>query len=500
MSSSPVESTSKVQSYNLFFEWPSTDPHEVIVTGTFDDWSKSKLLNKTARGFVGNVQVPWDSKVKYKFIVDGKWLLLRGQPTEMDPGGYINNITFTPPKPASTAASPEELHVGAEETAVVSPPEAVVMPVDEVPIVTVPATKDESEAEGSEKPASRLPILPLNSTEHNTVGSAVPPPPDYVLPPSPRASKVIPATGAISETSAAPPPDAPPAQEDVVVSPPEAEDTTVEETPVVTVTAEAKKEEDSPEPDAPNASRISTLPILPLNSTEHNTINNAQSVVVPDFVLPPPPARVPAEAPVNDNKDESAKSLPDGSVTASKPPVEGVSAAQADKDSMGVRDGLKQAQLNAPKGEVNPSAESAPEAKSVPVKEKERPAGDKAKDEIKTQNSSSSSSSSSSSDSSKTKDGATGPLPSPPVTPGKHKRYFSFRRPGSPSPSESPNGSPVRPPLASSPSSRSATMSSKKKRTSFIGKIKEIFHHDHHDDKDSKKKHKSEDEVEKEKV
>ncbi|KAH6915182.1 hypothetical protein BKA70DRAFT_1557495 [Coprinopsis sp. MPI-PUGE-AT-0042] len=495
MYSSPVESTAQDKLYNLFFEWPSTEPYEVIVTGTFDDWSKSKLLNKTARGFVGNVQVPWDSKVKYKFFVDGKWLLLRGQPTEMDPGGYINNIIFTPPKPASTAASPEEVHVGTEEIAVVSPPEAVLMPVAETPVVTVVPLKEEAEAppaaEESDKPASRLPILPLNSTEHNTIanGQAPPAPPDYVLAPSPRASRTLPAADVVPETHPAPE-----AHEDVVISPPEAENKPVDETPVVTVLAEAKKEEASPEPEAQKASRITTLPLLPVNSTEHNTIKDSQAAPVPDFVLPPP-RRTSAAA------DESAKPVADASVTPSNAPVtKDLSAVHADKDSMGELDALKQEQLNGNGEAATASAE--PQAPVVPVPElapkpeaeaKAKSIEEGTKNEAKTPEaahkqdaSSSSSSSSSSSDSSKTtKEIGAAALPSPPVTPpGKHKRYFSFHRPGSPSPSHSTEGTPARPPLSSSPSSRSGT--SKKKRHSFIAKIKEIFHHDH-DDKDPKK-------------
>jgi hypothetical protein len=434
--------------------------------------------------------VPWDSKVKYKFFVDGKWLLLRGQPTEMDPGGYINNIIFTPPKPASAAAapSPEEVHVGTEEIAVVSPPEAVVMPVEQTPVVTVVAREEDAPvAEEPEKPASRLPILPLNSTEHNTIanGQAAPAPPDYVLPPSPRASRTLPTAEVVPPPAAEAHP-VPDVHEDVVISPPEAENKPVDETPVVTVQAEANKEEASPKQDAP--SRITTLPLLPVNSTEHNTINDSQVPAVPDFVLPPPPRAVAQAA-----AEESAKLASDAPVTPSDAPVvEDLSAVQADKDAMGELEALKEEQLNA-NGEVaEAQAPVVPVPESAPKPDSEAKEGAKndVKEEHKKDASSTSSSSSSNSDSTKTnKDaGAGGALPSPPVTPpSKHKRYFSFPRPGSPTPSQGTNSSPpTRPPLTSSPSSRSGTMSGKKKRHSFIAKIKEIFHHDH-DDKDAKK-------------
>ena len=45
------------------------------------------------------IQIPWEQKVKYKFIVDGEWRLHDDQPTEVDPGGFVNNIYTAPAKP-----------------------------------------------------------------------------------------------------------------------------------------------------------------------------------------------------------------------------------------------------------------------------------------------------------------------------------------------------------------------------------------------------------------
>ena len=44
-------------------------------------------------------QIPWKQKIKYKFIVDGKWQVHEDQPTEVDPGGFVNNIYTAPAKP-----------------------------------------------------------------------------------------------------------------------------------------------------------------------------------------------------------------------------------------------------------------------------------------------------------------------------------------------------------------------------------------------------------------
>ncbi|KAH8118531.1 hypothetical protein DFH11DRAFT_1874667 [Phellopilus nigrolimitatus] len=87
--------------YDLNFVWPYSDANDVIVTGTFDGWSSSVHLKRTAAGFEGSVAAPWNSKVLYKFVVDGNWIVLVSQPTEVDPIGNVNNVARTPGKPVS---------------------------------------------------------------------------------------------------------------------------------------------------------------------------------------------------------------------------------------------------------------------------------------------------------------------------------------------------------------------------------------------------------------
>lgn len=63
-------------------------------------WSSSQALTKTPAGFVGRAKVPWDRKILYKFIVDGKWALKNDQPIEVDLGtGFVNHVYISPPKP-----------------------------------------------------------------------------------------------------------------------------------------------------------------------------------------------------------------------------------------------------------------------------------------------------------------------------------------------------------------------------------------------------------------
>ncbi|KAL5508072.1 CRP1 [Sanghuangporus vaninii] len=86
--------------YTLTFDWPHTDAHSVIVTGTFDNWSSSVHLQRSESSFTGSVAVPWDTKILYKFIVNGNWVTHANQPTETDAAGFVNNVVHTPTKPA----------------------------------------------------------------------------------------------------------------------------------------------------------------------------------------------------------------------------------------------------------------------------------------------------------------------------------------------------------------------------------------------------------------
>ncbi|KAK2858550.1 hypothetical protein FQN49_004621 [Arthroderma sp. PD_2] len=54
------------------FRWPH-EANEVVVTGTFDGWSKSVELDRTDAGFEKEVQLKDGDRVLYKFIVDGTW-------------------------------------------------------------------------------------------------------------------------------------------------------------------------------------------------------------------------------------------------------------------------------------------------------------------------------------------------------------------------------------------------------------------------------------------
>ncbi|KAK7060264.1 Cruciform DNA binding protein [Paramarasmius palmivorus] len=86
--------------HQAVLEWPHGGANNVIVTGSFDQWSSSTRLTKQGSTFKGAVSVPWNSKVVYKFIVDGQWLVNDREPTEWDNAGNLNNVYFSPEKPS----------------------------------------------------------------------------------------------------------------------------------------------------------------------------------------------------------------------------------------------------------------------------------------------------------------------------------------------------------------------------------------------------------------
>ncbi|CUM66397.1 uncharacterized protein PRCAT00004061001 [Priceomyces carsonii] len=77
----------------ILTEYRPKGPKEVILTGTFDNWSKSLYLVKQADGsFELTVPLPSDSdKILYKYIVDGDWLVSPNDKISKDLEGNENN-------------------------------------------------------------------------------------------------------------------------------------------------------------------------------------------------------------------------------------------------------------------------------------------------------------------------------------------------------------------------------------------------------------------------
>ncbi|KAF8165064.1 hypothetical protein B0H34DRAFT_855509, partial [Crassisporium funariophilum] len=97
---------SSAEFHQVQFTWPHLEPSTVIVTGTFDKWSSSIYLTRTSTGFEGTTSIPWGEKIKFKFVVDGQWIVHEDQPTEVDPGGFVNNVYTAPLKSTSPIETP----------------------------------------------------------------------------------------------------------------------------------------------------------------------------------------------------------------------------------------------------------------------------------------------------------------------------------------------------------------------------------------------------------
>lgn len=127
-----VEAMVNANLHDVELVWPHLGPNDVIVTGTFDQWSASIHLVKGDTGFHGMVKLPWGEKIAYKFIVDGYWSCRDDQPMENDGSGNTNNILYVPRKPLPP---PEEIVSVPEAT---RPPEpngaAPVVPMTIVPV------------------------------------------------------------------------------------------------------------------------------------------------------------------------------------------------------------------------------------------------------------------------------------------------------------------------------------------------------------------------------
>lgn len=92
--------------------------------------------------------MPWNSKILYKFRVNGTWVTHEDQQTEVDPIGNVNNVAFTPEKPvAIEPAIPEANGTPAAKKDDVAPVELVESAIDEpAPVLEPVESEDAKEA------------------------------------------------------------------------------------------------------------------------------------------------------------------------------------------------------------------------------------------------------------------------------------------------------------------------------------------------------------------
>lgn len=80
----------------MYTNYRPSGPKEVIVTGSFDNWSKTLPLVKQADGSF-ELTVPFQAKEKvlYKYVVDDEWLVNQLEKLGKDDAGIENNVLET---------------------------------------------------------------------------------------------------------------------------------------------------------------------------------------------------------------------------------------------------------------------------------------------------------------------------------------------------------------------------------------------------------------------
>ncbi|GAB5585574.1 Cruciform DNA binding protein [Umbelopsis nana] len=89
------------------FTYTAPEAKSVLVTGTFDNWSKTQVLENVSDGvFTATVQIPYEKPgehILYKYVVDDNWLTDSKSETDTDEHGNVNNILYAPTEPEAAA-------------------------------------------------------------------------------------------------------------------------------------------------------------------------------------------------------------------------------------------------------------------------------------------------------------------------------------------------------------------------------------------------------------
>ncbi|QUC20469.1 uncharacterized protein UV8b_04710 [Ustilaginoidea virens] len=114
------------------FKWanPTADTSDVLVTGSFDGWTKSVKLDQEAGVFLKTVEIPEEhasSKIYYKFVVDNNWTIDESLPHEPDHEGNVNNFLTPDHLVLPTLSAPAELTAEAPFLNTVSPDSTTVV-------------------------------------------------------------------------------------------------------------------------------------------------------------------------------------------------------------------------------------------------------------------------------------------------------------------------------------------------------------------------------------
>lgn len=106
---------SQPKTFKHTFTYTAPEAKSVLVTGTFDNWSKTQTLEFVNNGvFTATVQIPYETAgqdILYKYVVDDHWLTDSKTETTTDAEGNVNNILHAPAEPELTQPSVSEANV-----------------------------------------------------------------------------------------------------------------------------------------------------------------------------------------------------------------------------------------------------------------------------------------------------------------------------------------------------------------------------------------------------
>ncbi|KAI8575667.1 hypothetical protein K450DRAFT_260595 [Umbelopsis ramanniana AG] len=106
---------SQQKTFKHTFTYTAPEAKSVLVTGTFDNWSKTQVLDFVNNGmFTATVQIPYETPgqdILYKYVVDEHWLTDSKTETTTDAEGNVNNILHAPVEPELAQTSVSEANV-----------------------------------------------------------------------------------------------------------------------------------------------------------------------------------------------------------------------------------------------------------------------------------------------------------------------------------------------------------------------------------------------------
>ncbi|KAK9895880.1 carbohydrate-binding module family 48 protein [Cystobasidium minutum MCA 4210] len=93
--------------YTKDFILYDVSPDEVYLSGSWCDWKPNavKMTKIPNLYFIATVELPYNTKIAYKYIVNGNWMTNPEEQTETDAAGNTNNV-FTITDSCSSFVSP----------------------------------------------------------------------------------------------------------------------------------------------------------------------------------------------------------------------------------------------------------------------------------------------------------------------------------------------------------------------------------------------------------